>query len=208
MSENETEKNVHGITAEFTTVDNLLAACRRVRDAGYTKTDAYTPFPVHGIEKALGIKPTKLPWIALVGGLAGTMIAMIMQIWMNSIDYPYIISGKPFISLPAFMPVAFELTILLASFGAFFGMWALNGLPKFSNPLFTNPRFDRATDDTFFLYIDAKDDRYDRAGVEKLFAECGGEHISEVTEDESTKKIPSFLLIGWEQWWPFPLSRC
>ena len=197
MSENETEKTVHGVTAEFTSVDTLLAACRRVRDAGYTKTDAFAPFAVHGIDKALGIKPTKLPWIALAGGLTGTTIALSMQIWMNSVNYPYIISGKPFISLPAFMPVAFELTILLASFGAFFGMWALNGLPRFSNPMFTNPRFDRATDDTFFLYIDSKDDKYDKSGIEKLFAECGGEHISEVVEDDSPKKIPRFLLIGW-----------
>ena len=117
MSENDTEKKIHGVTAEFTSVDKLLSACRRVRDAGYVKTDAFTPFAVHGIEKALGIKPTKLPFIALAGGLTGTTIALIMQIWMNGIDYPYIISGKPFISLPAFMPVAFELTILLASFG-------------------------------------------------------------------------------------------
>ena len=197
MSENETENTVHGITAEFTTVDSLLAACRKVRDAGYTKTDAFAPFPVHGIDKALGIKPTVLPWIALGGGLTGTTIALIMQIWMNGIDYPYIISGKPFISLPAFMPVAFELTILLASFGAFFGMWALNGLPKFSNPMFTNPRFDRATDDTFFLYVDAKDEKYDKAGVEKLFAECGGEHISPVVEDDSSTKVPSFLYVAW-----------
>ncbi|NND99856.1 MAG: DUF3341 domain-containing protein [Pirellulaceae bacterium] len=197
MSEHETEKKIHGVTAEFTSVDTLLAACRRVRDAGYTKTDAFAPFAVHGIDKALGIKPTVLPWIALGGGLTGVTIALVMQIWMNSINYPYIISGKPFISLPAFMPVAFELTILLASFGAFFGMWALNGLPKFSNPMFTDPRFDRATDDTFFLYVDSKDERFDQAGVEQLFAQCGGEHINTVVEDDSPTKIPRFLLIGW-----------
>jgi hypothetical protein len=149
MSEKK-EKTVHGVIAEYTSVDTLMAACRRVRDAGYEKTDAFTPFPVHGIDKALGIKPTILPWIVLGAGLTGTATAMAMQIWMNAIDYPYIISGKPFISLPAFMPVAFELTVLFSSFGAFFGMWALNGLPKFSNPVFTDPRFDRVTDDRFF----------------------------------------------------------
>ena len=151
-------------------------------------------FAVHGIDKALGIKPTVLPWIALVGGLTGTTIALAMQIWMNGINYPYIISGKPYISLPAFMPVAFELTILLASFGAFFGMWALNGLPKFSNPLFTNPRFDRATDDTFFLYIDAKDAKYDEEGVKSLLSDTGGEHISPVVDDDSPTQIPRFLI--------------
>jgi len=194
MSDAENEKKVHGMVAEFDSVDTLLAACRRIRDAGYTKTDAFTPFPVHGIDKALGIQPTALPWIALAGGLSGTTIALVMQIWMNAIDYPYIISGKPYISLPAFMPVAFELTILLASFGAFFGMWALNGLPKFSNPMFTNPRFDRATDDTFFLFIDAKDDRYDAQGVTKLLGDIGGQHITSVVEDDSPTQIPKILL--------------
>ncbi|TWU04961.1 quinol:electron acceptor oxidoreductase subunit ActD [Stieleria varia] len=197
MSEKKTETTVHGMMAEFTTVDSLLDACNRVREAGYTKTDAFTPFPVHGIDKALGIKPTILPWIALAAGLTGTAIALVMQIWMNSIDYPYIISGKPYISLPAFMPVAFELTILLASFGTFFGMWALNGLPKFSNPVFTDPRFDRATDDRFFLYIDAKDERYNSAGVRKLFDATGSQYINEVVEDDSPKKVPRFIYMVW-----------
>ena len=194
MSDAENEKKVHGMVAEFDSVETLLPACRRIRDAGYIKTDAFTPFAVHGIDKALGIKPTVLPWIALGGGLTGTTIALVMQIWMNGIDYPYIISGKPYISLPAFMPVAFELTILLASFGAFFGMWALNGLPKFSNPMFTDPRFDRATDDRFFLFIDAKDDRYDAEGVKNLLADAGGEHVKEVVDDDSPKAVPKFLI--------------
>lgn len=191
------DKKVHGTVAEFTTVDSLLTACRRIRDAGYTKTDAFTPFPVHGIDGALGIKPTILPWIVLGCGLTGTMTALVMQIWMNGIDYQYIISGKPFISLPAFIPVAFELTILFASFGTFFGMWALNGLPKFSNPVFTDPRFDRATDDRFFLYIDAKDSRYDQKGVEKLLGDTGSEYIQTVVEDDSEAKVPKFLFSTW-----------
>ena len=196
MAETNQQKRVHGVVAEYTSVDTLLDACRRVRDAGYTRTDAFAPFPIHGIDKALGIRPTGLPWIALVAGLTGTAIAFAMQVWMNGIDYPYLISGKPFISVPAFVPVAFELTILLASFGAFFGMWALNRLPRFSNPMFTNPRFDRATDDTFFLFIDASDDRFDQEGVEKFLAECGGEHIERVVEDDTPTQIPRFLLIG------------
>ncbi|TWU61739.1 Cytochrome c [Crateriforma conspicua] len=194
MTEQTKDKKVHGVVAEYTDVDSLMAACRRIRDAGYKRTDAFTPFPVHGIDDALGIKPTVLPWIALGAGATGTMIALAMQIWMNGIDYQYIISGKPFISLPAFIPVAFELTILLASFGTFFGMWALNGLPRFSNPIFTNPRFDRATDDTFFLYIDAKDPQFDQAGVERLLGDAGGEQITAVVDDDTPTKIPRFLL--------------
>ncbi|MFG0288519.1 MAG: quinol:electron acceptor oxidoreductase subunit ActD [Rhodopirellula sp. JB044] len=189
-------KTVHGVVAEFSDVDSLLAACERVRDAGYTKADAFTPFPVHGIDKALGIKPTVLPWIALAAGGLGTCTALAMQIWMNGIDYQYIISGKPYISLPAFIPVSFELTILFASFGTFFGMWALNGLPKFSNPMFTSPRFDRATDDTFFLYLDAKDKRFDEEGAKALLGDLGGEYIEPVVDDDSSKKIPTGLLVG------------
>jgi mono/diheme cytochrome c family protein len=196
MSDNN-EKKVHGIVAEYESVDSLLNACRRVRDAGYKKTDAYTPFPVHGIDKALGIKPTVLPWIVLGCGLTGTITALVMQIWMNSIDYPYIISGKPYISLPAFIPVAFELTVLFSSFGAFFGMWALNGLPRFSNPLFTDPRFDRVTDDRFFLYVDASDDSYDEKAVREIYEQTGGEHINSVLDDDSSDKIPKPIFMAW-----------
>ena len=196
MSENN-EKKVHGIVAEYTSVDTLLAACRRVRDAGYEKTDAFTPFPVHGIDKALGIKPTVLPWIVLGAGLTGTATALVMQIWMNAIDYQYIISGKPFLSLPAFMPVAFELTVLFASFGAFFGMWALNGLPRFSNPVFTDPRFDRVTDDRFFLYIDSKDGQFDRGGVEKLLGDTETDYVQTVVDDDSSDKVPKPFFVIW-----------
>lgn len=194
-------KSVHGVVAEFTDVDSLLAACRRVRDAGYKKADAFTPFPVHHIDEALGIKPTVLPWIALAAGLTGTTIALLMQIsmngdWIDDFSYPYIISGKPFVSLPAFIPVTFELTILLASFGTFFGMWALNGLPKFSNPMFTSPRFDRVTDDTFVLFLDAKDDRFDEAGAKALLTELGGQFVEPVLDDDSPSQIPKGILIA------------
>lgn len=197
LMSNNNEKTVHGIVAEYDSVDTLLAACRRVRDAGYTKTDAFTPFPVHGIDRALGIKPTKLPWIVLACGLTGTITALTMQIWMNAIDYPYIISGKPYVSLPAFIPVTFELTVLFASFGAFFGMWALNGLPRFSNPMFTNPRFDRATDDKFFLYVDHHDRLFDQATVERLLGETGGAHVTTVVDDETSDKVPRPFFLAW-----------
>jgi hypothetical protein len=99
--------------AEYATRIKLLDAARQVRDSGYTRTDAFTPFPVHGIDEALGIKPTVLPWFTLAAGATGTTIALTMQWWMNAVDYPYIISGKPFASWPAFIPVAFELTVCL-----------------------------------------------------------------------------------------------
>jgi len=188
------EPKLHGVTAEFDSVESLLTACERVRDAGYKLTDAFTPFPVLGVDKALGIKPTGLPWIVLGGGVTGCLIGLAMQIWMNGIDYPYIISGKPYISLPAFIPVAFELTILLASFGAFLGMLALNKLPRFSNPVFTNPRFDRATDDRFFLYIGAEDERFDLAGVRRLLGDCQSLEVADVVEDDTPSRMPRFIM--------------
>ncbi|MEM8733754.1 MAG: DUF3341 domain-containing protein, partial [Planctomycetota bacterium] len=170
----------HGWMAEYDDENKLLDACRKVRDSGYTRTDAFAPFPIHGIDEALGIKPTVLPWFSFFAGITGTTIAISMQIFMNAIDYPYIISGKPYISLPAFIPVAFELTVLFAAFTTVFAMLGLNGLPKFSNPVFTNPRFDRATDDRFFLWIDASDKYFNSDKVRSLLGETGALEVEEV----------------------------
>ena len=173
MSDHKPEKKVKppkafGWVAEYADDNKLLEAARKVRDSGYTRTDAFTPFPVHGIDEALGIKATVLPWFTLCAGATGTSIALLMQWWMNSVDYPYIISGKPFSSWPAFIPVAFELTILFAAYTTVFAMLGLNGLPKFSNPMFTNPKFDRATDDRFFLWVDSRDKYFNTEKVKSL----------------------------------------
>lgn len=185
-----------GWMAEYTDEHTLLAAARKVRDSGYTKTDAFTPFPVHGIDHALGIKPTVLPFIVLAMGLTGLGLAILMQIWMNAIDYPYIISGKPFASLPAFVPVTFEMTILFSAFTTFLGMWALNGLPRFSNPVFTNPRFDRVTNDRFFLHVDSRDKYFNRESVRELLAATKPESLEEVIEDSTPANIPNSIWLG------------
>jgi len=185
-----------GWMAEYADEEQLLVAARKLRDSGYTKTDAFTPFPVHGIDEALGIKPTILPFIVLCAGMTGTLTALTMQWWMNAVDYKYIISGKPFASWPAFIPVSFELTILFSAFTTFLGMIALNRLPKFSNPVFTNPRFDRATNDRFFLYVDSKDRYYNRDAVHKLLGETHPESLEEVVEDNSPNEIPRAIWMG------------
>ncbi|QDV70370.1 Surface protein precursor [Rosistilla carotiformis] len=185
-----------GVVAEYDTPEALIAAANRVREAGYTKTDAFSPFPVHGIDEAIGIKPTILPWIVLAAGTTGCLTGLTMETWMNAIDYPYIISGKPFLSLPAFIPVAFELTILFSAFAAFFGQWALNGLPKFSNAMFTSPRFDAATDDKFFLYIDSRDARFNDAGARALLADTSPANLEDVYEDESPTNVPRFIYLA------------
>jgi len=182
--------------AEFENEHDLLHAAEKVRDAGYTKTDAFTPFPVHGIDHALGIKPTILPFIVLGAGLTGLCTALLMQWWMNGVDYKYIISGKPFGITPASIPVSFELTILFSAFTSVLGMLALNGLPKFSNPVFTNPKFDRATDDRFFLYVDSTDKYYNRESVRELLSSVHPSSLDEVLEDTSPSELPRGILLG------------
>lgn len=182
--------------AEFTNEHDLLDAAKKVRDAGYTKTDAFTPFPVHGIDHALGIKPTILPFIVLCAGLTGLCTALLMQWWMNGVDYRYIISGKPFGITPASIPVSFELTILFSAFTSVLGMLALNGLPKFSNPVFTNPKFDRATNDRFFLYVDSADKYYNRDSVRELLGSVHPTSLDEVMEDSSPTHLPRAIWLG------------
>ncbi len=182
-----------GWMAEYEDDTQLLDACRKVRDAGYTRTDAFAPFPVHHIDEALGIKPTVLPWITLCCGLTGLSGALLMEWWMNAVSYPYIISGKPFFSLPAFIPVMFECTILFSAFSTVIGMILLNGLPKFSNPVFTNPRFDRATDDRFFLWVDSRDKYFNSDKVKALLESTHPASLEVVREDDSSDHIPSIV---------------
>lgn len=170
-----------GYLVEFDNVDDLIAGAETVRDAGYSSWDAHTPFVVHGLDAAMGIKPTVLPMIVFVGGAAGTSAGILMQWWMNAVDYPFEISGKPLFSLPAFIPVAFETTILFAAITTLLGMLALNKLPQHFHPLFTNKRFKRATDDRFFISIEAADPLFDREETRELLDGLeGGLGIEEV----------------------------
>ncbi len=183
----------YGWMAEYSDDNQLLDAARKVRDSGYSRTDAFAPFPIHGIDEALGIKPTVLPWFTLVAGATGTLTALTMEYWMNAVDYKYIISGKPFASWPAFIPVSFELTVLFAAFTTVFAMLGLNGLPKFSNPVFTNPKFDRATDDRFFLWVDSRDKYFNSEKVKSLLESTQPLSVTEVWEDSSPTEIPKFI---------------
>jgi hypothetical protein len=188
------DEEPYGILAEFETIDTLIAACEKVRDAGYRKWEAYTPFPVHGLDTAMGHEPTRLPLIVLACGVTGMLTGLVLVWWTNSNtmdvsglpyavqSYPFIVSGKPFFSLPANIPPIFELTILLSAFGAFFGMLALNRLPRFSHPVFSNPRFDRTTQDRFFIAVDATDPKYDRATLERDLHAAGASAVEVITE--------------------------
>ncbi len=174
---------LYGLLVEFDKVDELLVAARTVRDAGYTRWDAHTPFVIHGLDAAMGVKKTILPHLVFAGGLTGTVAGILLQWWTNAVDYPFLISGKPMFSLPANIPIAFETTILFAAITALVGMLALNGLPQLHHPLFRNRSFKRATDDRFFITIEAADPQFDPDTTRKLLESIGSGRVEEI-EDE------------------------
>jgi hypothetical protein len=166
-----------GALAEFPTPAALYTACEGVRDAGYTRWDAHAPFPVHGLEAAMGLRPSKLPWICLAMGLGGAVAGMGLQGWVSAIEYPLVISGKPFFSWPAFVPITFELAVLGGAAGAVFGMFALNQLPTLFHPLFGSKAFERASDDGFFLSIESWDPKFDERETVELLRRLGATHV-------------------------------
>jgi Protein of unknown function (DUF3341) len=166
-----------GFLAEFATPAELYHACERVRDAGYTRWDAHTPFPVHGLERAMGIRRSILPWIILATGLTGAILGFALQWWVHASAYPLVISGKPFFAWPAFIPITFELGVLLGAFGAVIGMLALNRLPMHYHPLFNSKLFERVTDDAFFISIESWDPRFDAAGTRTLLENLGARRV-------------------------------
>lgn len=167
----------YGILAEFGTPTDLYRACERVRDAGFTRWDAHTPFPVHGLDRAMGLERSPLPWIVLVMGLAGAALGFGMQWWVHERAYPLVISGKPYFAWPAYIPITFELGVLFAALGAVLGMLGLNRLPMHYHPLFQSRIFERASDDAFFISIEAWDPRFDPAGTRQLLESLGARRV-------------------------------
>ena len=180
----EVSNPLYGTVAEFDTVEALMAASEAARDHGFKVMDAYTPFPVHGMSEAIGFKDNKVPYIVALGGITGTITGMSLQWYTSVVDYPMNVGGKPLFSLPAFVPVMFELTILFSALSAFFGMWILNGLPRYHHPIFSAKNFERATIDRFFLCIEAKDPKYDQEKIRNLMSEYSPLNVSEVMEPE------------------------
>ncbi len=185
---------VYGILAEYSDPAVLIEACKKVRDAGFKKWDTYTPFPVHGIDPAMGIKPTILPWLVLGAGLTGLATAITLQWWTNAHDYAWIVSGKPFWSIPANVPIMFELTVLLSALTTLGGMLALNKLPHPSHPLDLKERFERVTDDKFFLLIEASDPKYDAEEVTSLLAEHADVVEPLMDDDQTPAELPRGII--------------
>ena len=167
----------YGILAEFATAADLYHACERVRDEGFTRWDAHTPFPVHGLDRAMGLRRSPLPWIVLVAGLTGAAGGFALQWWVHADAYPLVISGKPYFAWPAMIPITFELGVLFAAFGAVFGMLGLNRLPMHHHPLFRSKVFERVSDDAFFISIESWDPRFDASATRKLLESLGARHV-------------------------------
>ena len=172
---------LYGLLAEFDTPDKLYHACERVRDSGYTRWDAHTPFPVHGLDRAMGLRRSILPWIVLAGALSFAAGGFLLQAWVHSIEYPLIISGKPYFTWPAYIPVTFELGVLGGALGAVGGMLALNRLSMHNHPLFSSERFERVTDDRFFISIEASDPRFAEAWLTRQLEAAGALSIERIT---------------------------
>jgi len=163
--------------AEFDRPADLMHAADEIREEGYTRMDAYTPFPVHGLDVAMRVPGSKVPWIVLGGAILGATGGLGLQWWTSAIEYPIKIAGKPYLSLPAFVPVTFELAVLLSAFAAVFGMLALNGLPRLYHPVFKHSQFKRASDDRFFLAIEARDPKFNVEDVQRILARVGGANV-------------------------------
>lgn len=174
--------NIYGILAEFDTATQMVDAARQVRDAGYTKTDAFSPFPLHEIDEALGIKRSILPYLILAGGITGLLSGLGLVYFVHVIDYPIIVGGRPHFSLPSFIPPMYELTILFSSFVAVFGMLFLNGLPAPYHPLFNVPRFALATREKFFLVIESDDPNYEYEKTRALMERLDAQEVFDVPE--------------------------
>ncbi len=172
----------YGQVALFDTAADIYHAAEKVRDAGYKKWDVYTPFPIHGMDEAMGLKRSKVTFFCLMGGVSGFFLGMLMVWFMNDFDYPLIVGAKPYFSPIYPFPVIYEMTILLAAFGAFFGMFLTNFLPRHYHPTMNYSNFNKVTDDKFIIVIESSDNLYDEIKTKSLLEEIGGKDITALEE--------------------------
>lgn len=172
-----------GILAEFDNPGHLLEAAEKLRDAGYKKFDCHSPFPIHGMDAAMGLKRSPLGYIVFVVAFLSLSAGVLLEWWTSTIDYPLVISGKPFFSYQAYGPVAFAIMVLCSSFVALFGMLALNKLPMFFHKLFYSPHFNKVTNDGFFVSIDDSDPKFDIRATQEFLSGIGSKNMEVVTEE-------------------------
>ncbi len=177
--------NVYGMGAEYPSPAALFEAAKTVRDAGFKRWDTHSPFPIHGMDDAMGLGKSWLSAVVLIGGITGLLTAVTVEFGPSWAIYPLIVHGKPFDwrVVPAFFPIMFELTVLLSAFSAFFAVLIMNGLPRPNHPLFNWDRFHRASNDGFFLVIEARDPRFTEVEARELLERTGGQHITMIHEE-------------------------
>jgi len=175
-----TKPPLYGIMGEFSSPSELVVAARRTYEAGYRRINGYSPYPIEELSEAIGFTHTSLPLIVLIGGILGGLGGFFMQYWMEVIDYPLNVGGKPYNSWPAFIPITFECTVLMAAFAAVLGMLVLNKLPQPYHPVFNAPNFALATRDRFFLVIEANDPRFSHDETKQFLNTVGAKNVSDV----------------------------
>ncbi len=166
----------YGVVGDFDTPEELMRAIRTARAAGYSKMEAYTPFPIHGIDEALGAPRSPLGRIVIVCALLGLALAVWLQWWTGAVNYKLVIAGKPLFAIEPSVPIMFELSVLLGSFGAVFGMLYLNRLPKYYHSFFNFTRAGGATNDRFLLAVEATDGKFHSDEVKTFLESCGSRH--------------------------------
>ncbi len=180
---------VYGVMAEFANPAELSHAAEKVRDAGYTKWDVYSPFPVHGMEEAMGMKQTNLPILVAIMGLSGATIGFLFQYFVRHLAYPIVHQGKPSDAWQVLIPVTFEFGVIFTAFSALLGMFVINGLPRWNHPLLRKDRFLGVSDDRFIIAIEAADEKFDAQGVKTMFEKAGATAVELVTEEADKPKV-------------------
>lgn len=165
-----TQPRLYGLMAQYEKPEQVRGAVQMARQAGYRQMDAFTPYPVDGLARDLGEKKSRIPFIILIGGMTGAGVGFLMQYWSMAVDYPFNSGGRPTNSWPVFIPVTFEMMVLVASFAAFLGLLFLNGLPRPHHPVFNVPQFERASQDRFFLCIESADPQFDETATAAFLA--------------------------------------
>jgi hypothetical protein len=182
--------SLFGLGAEFSSAGALLEAARKIHSLGFRKWDVYSPFPIHGMDHAMGFQRSRVSLFSLIGGCTGLSVAFILIYYTSAINYPLIVQGKPYFALEPSLPIFFELTILLTAFGTVLGLLLLTLLPRLHHPVFNWDRFQRATDDGFFLVLESTDPRFDTTSSRQLLQGIGGLHITEIFQDPEETPNP------------------
>lgn len=174
---------VYGIVAEFATPASVYHAAEKMRDSGFAKWDVYSPYPMHGLDEAMGVKRTILPILVATGAFTGVGLAYLMQWWMSAVDFQIVVQGKPYGAWEPFVPITFEMGVLFAAFTSLFGMLALNGLPRFNHPLFRSERFLSVSDDRYMIAVEAEDPKFDPEQTRAFLESLGGTDIELIEDD-------------------------